>query len=128
MLVNRSPVALSSEYETYSMVLGPTNGRAAGFPLQSVLDGCSPQPVNPRLSDTELQLPSLRPQRQFVQLRPGLAPCRAVLAQQGEEPLAMGGLDQVKHLVDYDILEQIPGLLHELGIQPNVQIGRASCR
>ena len=32
----------------------------------------------------------------------------------------MGGLDQVKHLVDYHALEQILGLLHEFGVQSNV--------
>jgi hypothetical protein len=77
-----------------------------------------------------LLLPHLRGQRQFVQLRPGLAPCWVVSAKQCQESLAMGGFDQVKHLVDDDVLEQILGLLHELGVQAYATqfVARASRR
>src|SRR5262249_44137808 len=47
--------------------------------------------------DTNLKAPLLRTQRQLVQFCPRLAPCRIVDANQGEEPPAMSGLDQVKH-------------------------------
>ena len=32
----------------------------------------------------------------------------------------MGGLDQVRHLVDDDVLEQVLGLFHQFGVQPDV--------
>ena len=43
-----------------------------------------------------------------------------MLAHQREETLVMGRFDQVKHLVDHHVLEQILGLLHKFGVQANV--------
>jgi hypothetical protein len=46
----------------------------------------------------------------------------------------MGGFDHVNHLVDHHVLEQILGLLHELGVQPTfgshlrINSGTTSCR
>ena len=66
-----------------------------------------------------LFIPRLRTQRQFIQFRPGFTPCGTVPVKKADEPLAMGGFDQVKHLMDHYILKQILGLLHQFGVQPN---------
>jgi hypothetical protein len=66
-----------------------------------------------------LLAPFLGGQRQFVQLCPGLAPGRVVFGQQCQKPLAVGGYDQMNHLMHHHVLEQIPGLLHELRVQAN---------
>src|SRR5262249_45454479 len=70
--------------------------------------------------DTNLKAPLLRTQRQLVQFCPRLAPCRIVDANQGEEPPAMSGLDQVKHLMHHHVLEQVLRLLHEFCVEADV--------
>ena len=67
-----------------------------------------------------LLAPPLCAQRQFIQLRPCLPPTRVMLAQKADEPLTMGRLDQMKHLVDDDVLQQVAWLLDEFRVEADV--------
>ena len=57
-------------------------------------------------------LPRLRRERQFVQLGPRNLPGWIVFVQQRDETLAVRRLDEVRHLVDHDVLQEVLRLLH----------------
>ena len=65
-------------------------------------------------------LPNLRPQGQLVQFLAGFAPRWVVLGKQGHKPFAVGGLEQVEHLVHDHVLQKVFRLLHELGVEADV--------
>lgn len=71
------------------------------------------QPLEPRQRSL---LPSFGGKWQLVKLLPRFPPRREVRRKQFDKTLAMGRLDQVEHLVNYDVLKQIPRLLYELRI------------
>src|SRR6266446_1052583 len=114
----------SSNHALSSLSTPRRSGSAAG-----PRSGPSLQPVVrwPFVSSTanpdswaRLGPPRFRPQRQLVQVCPGLAPCRVVLAKQHEELLAVSGRCQMNHFVDDHILAQVLRFFHEFGIQANV--------
>ncbi len=50
----------------------------------------------------------------------GLAPGGVVLAEDGQEAIAVGGLEEVDHFVDDDVFEEVFGLGDELGVEADV--------
>ena len=62
--------------------------------------------------------PDLRGEGQGVEFGPSFLPGRVVFGHEGHEPLAVPGLQEVDHLVDYDVLQEVLGLLDQLGIEP----------
>ena len=67
-------------------------------------------------------LPRLSSQRQFVQFGAGFAPRWVMLIKQGDEAVAVGGFDQVRHFMNDDVIQQILRFLHEFCVQTNVAI------
>ena len=43
-----------------------------------------------------------------------------MLLKDGDEAIAMHGLDEVNHLVDDDVFEEVFWLLHKLGVKADV--------
>jgi hypothetical protein len=54
--------------------------------------------------------------------RPRLPPTWVVLVQKADESVTMRRLDQMKHLVDDDVLQQVAWLLDQFRIEPDVSV------
>ena len=57
---------------------------------------------------------------QLVQFEPSFTPSGVMVVEKGDEGVTMPGLEEVHHLVDDDILEEVLGLLHQFGVQTDV--------
>lgn len=55
--------------------------------------------------------PDLRGEGEGVEFGPGFLPGRVVFGHEGHEPFAMPWLQEVDHLVDDDVLQEVLGLL-----------------
>jgi hypothetical protein len=64
--------------------------------------------------------PHLVRERQGVEFGAGFSPRGEMLAEEFNKSFAVRRFDEMKHFVDDDVLKQIAGLLHQLGIQPDV--------
>src|SRR5680860_1685254 len=66
-----------------------------------------------------LLVPHFCRERQLIKFRPSLAPRRIEFGQDGYEPLAVRRFDQVDHLMDDHVFDEVLGLLDQFGVQPN---------
>ena len=62
--------------------------------------------------------PDLGGEGEGVEFGPSFLPGRVVFGHEGHEPFAVPWLQEVDHLVDDDVLQQVLRLLDQLGIEP----------
>ena len=63
-------------------------------------------------------MPNLRGEGEGVEFGPSFLPGRVVFGHEGHEPFTVPRLQEVDHLVDDDVLQQVFGLLDQLGVEP----------
>jgi|GEM_PF-6972688 len=69
---------------------------------------------------TKSFVPHLCCQWQLVEFGACLRPCRVMLGYYGNELIAVGWLDEMAHLMDHHVFDQILGFLNQFGVQPDV--------